>query len=134
MKTAALLVYKELCNSIIKSNKLDKNVQASRDFLCGIFGKESASQLRGLKRCSFNSWIRKIFWRREIATHSSILAWRIPWTEEPGRMESKGSQRVGHDWVTEYVRKHLSRQFIKIFIIAKSTGKMPSISSVIKDV
>ena len=32
-----------------------------------------------------------------IATHSSILAWRIPWTEEPGRLWSIGSQRVGHD-------------------------------------
>ena len=32
-----------------------------------------------------------------IATHSSILAWRIPWTEEPGRLQSIGSQRVGHD-------------------------------------
>ena len=31
-----------------------------------------------------------------MATHSSILAWRIPWTEEPGRLESIGSQRVGH--------------------------------------
>ena len=31
------------------------------------------------------------------ATHSSILAWRIPWTEEPGRLQSTGSQRVGHD-------------------------------------
>ena len=34
---------------------------------------------------------------RELATHSSILAWRIPWTEEPGRLQSIGSQRVGHD-------------------------------------
>ena len=33
----------------------------------------------------------------EMATHSSILAWRIPWTEEPGRFVSMGSQRVGHD-------------------------------------
>ena len=33
-----------------------------------------------------------------IATHSSILAWRIPWTEEPGRPQSIGLQRVGHDW------------------------------------
>ena len=33
----------------------------------------------------------------EMATHSSILAWRIPWTEEPGRLQSTGSQRVGHD-------------------------------------
>ena len=36
----------------------------------------------------------------EMATHSSILAWKIPWTEEPGRLQSMGSQRVGHDWVT----------------------------------
>ena len=35
-----------------------------------------------------------------IATHSSILAWRIPWSEEPGRLQSMGSQRVGHDWLT----------------------------------
>ena len=35
---------------------------------------------------------------KEMATHSSILAWRIPWTEKPGRLQSTGSQRVGHDW------------------------------------
>ena len=33
-----------------------------------------------------------------MATHSSILVWRIPWTEEPGGLQSIGSQRVGHDW------------------------------------
>jgi len=43
-----------------------------------------------------------IHWRREwlekgMATHSSILAWRIPRTEEPGGLQSMGSQRVGHD-------------------------------------
>ena len=37
---------------------------------------------------------------KEIATHSSILAWRSPWTEEPGWVQSMGSQRVGHTWVT----------------------------------
>ena len=37
---------------------------------------------------------------KETATHSSILAWKIPWTEEPLRLQSMGSQRVGHDWVT----------------------------------
>ena len=36
-----------------------------------------------------------------MATHSSILAWRIPWTEEPDGLESMGSQRVWHDWVTK---------------------------------
>ena len=35
-----------------------------------------------------------------MATHSSILAWRIPRTEEPGKLLSMGSQRVGHDWAT----------------------------------
>ena len=35
-----------------------------------------------------------------MATHSSILAWRIPWTGEPGGIQSKGLQRVGHDWAT----------------------------------
>ena len=34
---------------------------------------------------------------KEMATPSSILAWRIPWTEEPGRLQSMGSPRVGHD-------------------------------------
>ena len=41
----------------------------------------------------------------EMATHSSILAWRIPWTEEPGRLPSMGSQRVGHDW-SDYAFTH----------------------------
>ena len=33
-----------------------------------------------------------------MATHSSMLSWRIPWTEEPGGLQSIGMQRVGHDW------------------------------------
>ena len=37
-----------------------------------------------------------------MATHSSILAWEIPWTEEPGGLQSMGSQRIGYDWVTEH--------------------------------
>ena len=38
---------------------------------------------------------------KEMGTHSSILAWRIPWTEKSGRLQSMGSQRVGRDWATE---------------------------------
>ena len=49
--------------------------------------------------------VRSLGWEdpleKEMATHSSILAWRIPRTEERGRLQSMGSQRVGHDWVTE---------------------------------
>ena len=40
---------------------------------------------------------------KEMATHSSTLAWRIPWREEPGRLQSMGSQRVRHDWVTSFL-------------------------------
>ena len=45
--------------------------------------------------------VRSLGWEdpleKETATHSSILAWRIPWSEEPGRLQSIGSHRVGHD-------------------------------------
>ena len=45
--------------------------------------------------------VQSLLWEdpleKEMATHSSMLAWKIPWTEEPGRLQSMGSQRVGHD-------------------------------------
>ena len=41
-----------------------------------------------------------------MATHSSILAWRIPWTEEPGGLQSMGSQRVGYNLVTQQQQQH----------------------------
>ena len=40
-------------------------------------------------------------WEKEMATHSSILDWRIPWTEEPGELQSMGLWRVGHNLVTK---------------------------------
>ena len=45
------------------------------------------------------NWLRPIT-LAEKATHSSTLVWKIPWVEEPGRLQSMGSSRVGHDWVT----------------------------------
>ena len=48
-------------------------------------------------------WVWSLDWEdpleEEMATHSNILAWEIPWTEEPVRLQSTGSQRVGHNWV-----------------------------------
>ena len=44
---------------------------------------------------------------KEMATHSSTLAWKIPWTEEPGRLQSMGLQRVRHDWATPLSLSHL---------------------------
>ena len=49
------------------------------------------------------------FLEKEMATHSNILAWRIPWTEEPGELQSMGSQRVGHNWsdLARTVEEHI---------------------------
>ena len=47
------------------------------------------------------TWVQSLGWddplEKRMATHSSMLAWRIPWTEEPGRLQSMGLQRVGYD-------------------------------------
>jgi len=52
------------------------------------------------KRClqllCFKEWV-EIIWEKAMAPHSSTPAWKIPWTEEPGRLQSMGSLRVGHD-------------------------------------
>ena len=45
---------------------------------------------------------------KEMATHSSILAWRIPWTEEPGGLESMGLQRIGYSLVTKQQQQSVS--------------------------
>ena len=49
------------------------------------------------RRPRFHPWVGKIPPEKGMATYSSILAWRIPWTEEPGGLQSIWSQRVGHD-------------------------------------
>ena len=45
-------------------------------------------------------WLHQLAWCKAIAPHSSTLAWRIPWTEDPGKLQSIRSLRVGHDWET----------------------------------
>ena len=49
----------------------------------------------------WETWVRSLGWEdpleKEMTTHSSTLAWKIPWMEEPGRLPSMGSQRVGHN-------------------------------------
>ena len=67
------------------------------------------------------TWVQSLGWEdlleEEMATLSSILAWRIPWTEEPGRLQSIGSQRVGHDRVTNtHAHTHIfsvHKEFVK---------------------
>ena len=56
------------------------------------------------------SRVRSLDWKdplvKGMATHSSILAWRTPWTEEPGWLQFMGLQRVWHDWATEHAHTH----------------------------
>ena len=71
--------------------------KVSMGFPGGTSGKEPACQCRRLNRSGFNPWVREYALEEGTATHSSILAWRIPWAEEPGGLQSIGSQRVRHN-------------------------------------
>ena len=53
---------------------------------------------------------------KEMATHSSIPAWKIPWMEEAGRLQSMGLQRVRHNWATSHTHTHYIRYTIKKYI------------------
>ena len=68
-------------------------------WLCG--GAEVQNQAKNMFVFSFLIWLSvDLFSEKAMAPHSSTLAWKIPWTEEPGRPQSMGSLRVGHDWAT----------------------------------
>ena len=65
---------------------------------------------------------------KEMAPYSSTLAWKIPWTEQPGRLQSMGSQRVGHDWMTSlslftFMRWRRKWQPTPVFLPGKSHGQ-----------
>ena len=111
-----------------------------RFFLLSLMGKCLASrQLNHVNFLPFLSWKEKVSGYftclqsfpttafgnlvPKMATHSSILAWRIPWTEEPGGLQSTGSQRVRHDWATKHKNIHQNEELkmhykfkIQIFI------------------
>ena len=60
-------------------------------------GGSDMKRLPTMQETRVQSLGRKDLLEKDMATHSSILAWKIPWMEEPGRLQSVGSQRVGHD-------------------------------------
>ena len=78
----------------VKAKNHQKILQRKGKFPGADSDKESSCQCRGL-------WVWYMGWggplKKEMATHSSVLAWRIPWIEEPWGLQSMGSQRVGHD-------------------------------------
>ena len=78
----------------------------NQGFPDGVSGKEPSCQCRRHKRCRFDPWVRKILWRRAWQPTPVFLPWRIPWTEEPGELLSKGLQRVRHDW-SDLACKHV---------------------------
>ena len=59
-----------------------------------------------------------------MANPCSMLAWKIPWTEEPGRLQSVGSQRVGQDGATEHALSCIPHQFFYLILINKSMTKI----------
>ena len=65
-------------------------------------GKESICLCRRCRRHRFDPWIGMIPWRSKWQPNSSILAWKIPWTEEPAGLQSMRSLRVTHKWATEH--------------------------------
>ena len=69
-----------------------------------------------------------VFMEKAMAPHSSTLAWKIPWMEEPGRLQSMGSQRVGHNWVTSlslFTFMHWRRKWqpTPVFLPGESQGR-----------
>ena len=81
------------------------------------------------------TWLRSLgqedFLEKGMATHSSILTWRIPWTAEPGRLSSKGLQRVRHDWVPNTQRLKESPCWSHVYSLTKWSrfGAMTSTNS-----
>ena len=84
-----------------KSGKKDKPINSCSFSFQTFFTHQVAQRLKHLPTMR-ETWVRSLgredLLEKEMATHSSILAWRIPWKEEPGKVQSLGSQRVWHDW------------------------------------
>ena len=79
---------------------------------------QTGKRLPTMRETRVQSLGREDLLEKEMATHPSILAWEILWTEEPGRQQPMGSQRVRHDWVTErlqffsYTHTHTHTMFL----------------------
>ena len=94
----------------------------SQEISAAFFSMSQGNQLVPI--CPDLSW----FLEKAMAPHSSTLAWKIPWTEEPGRLQSMGSLRVGHDWVTSlslltFTHWRRKLQPIPVFLPRESQGR-----------
>ena len=83
--------------SAYKLNKQGDNIQPGYTPFSVLNQAERLKRLPAMRETQVRSLNREDPLEKEMATHSSILAWRTPWTEELGELQSTGSQRVGHD-------------------------------------
>ena len=82
----------------LQSLGLQKSRTRLSDFT---FTFSGVKNLPGKQEAWFHPWVQKIPLEKEMAIHSSVLTWEISWTEEPGRLQSMGSQRVRDDLATK---------------------------------
>ena len=99
------------CLSVLHSTRSTPDLCSTHKFKPpGVIGKgfhlttiQLAQRLKRLPGM-WETWVQSLGQEdpleKEMVTHSSILAWRIPWTDKPGRLQSMGLQRVGHNWAT----------------------------------
>ena len=78
-------------------------------------------------------WFISLWTEKAMAPHSSTIAWKIPWTEQPGRLQSTGSRRVGHDWATSlslFTFLHWRRKWqpTPVFLPGESQGRQSLVS------
>ena len=80
----------------------------------------------------FTMWetrVRSLGWEdpleKEMAIHSRTIAWKIPWTEEPGGMLSMGSQRVGHNWATSIQSVSFRRDWLDLLAVQGTLKRLP---------
>ena len=110
--------WKYTCLLIIYFSKFKFHISRNRTFLVA----QTVKHLSTIRETR----VQALGWEdpleKEMAIHSSTIVWKIPWTEEPGRLQSVGSQRVGHDWATSL---HLAG----ICLLAKFTTVYPALST-----
>ena len=102
--------------------------------VCRFFDDGNSDHCEVITHCSFdlhssnNYWSPASFPEKAMAPHSSTLAWKIPWMEEPGRLQSMGSLRVGHDGATSlslFTFMHWRRKWqpTPVFLPGESQGQ-----------
>ena len=103
----------------------EKSIQISFDLWWGYHEK----LINTWKYFKWKMYLKHLVYlvEKEMAPHSSTLAWKIPWMEEPGRLQSMGSLRVGHDWATSlslFTFTHWKRKWqpTPVFLPGESQG------------